>query len=97
MSENYACESVYSQFCRAVQRDARCDARSADDIAYDFCIDLFELVPFHTPEEEVKEIFKNLADEYMLGPEVEQLQAELGSSLYSALVQTGAEHVRDYR
>ena len=92
MSKNF-----YSRFCDAVQKDARCEARDADDIAYDFCVDFAELVPFNTPEEEVKEIFKNLVDEYMLGPEVEQLQAELGSSLYSALVQTGAEHARDYR
>lgn len=82
-------EDLYTKFVNAIQADINGSIQDAEDIAVDFAIDFSEITSVDQSEEGQREIWDNMADEFMLDVNVQDMADRYGQELFKAIIKQG--------
>jgi len=84
-------EDLYTKFVNAIREDigASESIQDAEDIAVDFAIDFAEISSVDDNEDSQREVWLQLADEFLLDTNVVELAEKYGVELYKAIVRQG--------
>lgn len=84
-------EDLYTKFVNAIREDigASESIQDAEDIAADFAIDFSEISAADDNEDSQREVWLQLADEFLLDTNVVELAEKYGAELYKAIIRQG--------
>jgi len=84
-------EDLYTKFVNAIREDigASESIQDAEDIAVDFAIDFAEISSVDDNEDSQREVWLQLADEFLLDTNVVELAEKYGVELYKAIARQG--------